>query len=93
VEFEVRGDEGSGEFSVSGCAGAGAEDRRGDVMELFAVLMKEWEFSFSLGGGRRMELGDGTNCVLVVWMMHTLSATMGPLVALVSAAIYGVYNQ
>jgi hypothetical protein len=93
VEFEVRGDESSGEFGVSGCAGAGAEDRRGDVMELFAVLMKEWEFSFSLGGGTRMELGEGTNCVLVVWMMHTLSATMGPLVALVSAAIYGVYNQ
>jgi hypothetical protein len=25
--------------------------------------------------------------------MHTLSATMGPLVALVSAAIYGAYDQ
>jgi hypothetical protein len=52
VEFEVRGDEGSGEFGVGGCAGAGAEDRRGDVVELFAVLMKECEFSFLLGGGR-----------------------------------------
>jgi hypothetical protein len=40
-----------------------------------------------------MELGEGTNCVLVAWMMHTLSATMGPLVALVSAAIYGVHDQ
>ena len=52
VKFEVRGDEGGGEFGVGGCAGAGAEDRRGDVVELFAVLVKEWEFSFSLGGGR-----------------------------------------
>jgi len=52
VEFKVRGDEGSGEFGVGSCAGAGAEDRRGDVVELFAVLMKEWEFSFSLGDGR-----------------------------------------
>jgi hypothetical protein len=52
VELEVRGDEGGGEFSVGRCAGAGAEDRRRDVVEFFTVLMKEREFSFSLRGGR-----------------------------------------
>ena len=31
--------------------------------------------------------------IACAWTMHTLSATMGPLVALVSAAIYGVYDQ
>jgi hypothetical protein len=63
VEFEVRGDEGGGEFGVGRCAGAGAEDRRRDVVEFFTVLMKEWEFSFSLCGGRERNGDEGTNCV------------------------------
>jgi hypothetical protein len=46
VEFEVRRDKGSCEFGVGGCASAGAKDRRGDVVELFAVLMKEWGVQF-----------------------------------------------
>lgn len=38
VEFEVGGDEGGGEFSVSGRAGAGAPDGGRDIVEFFAVL-------------------------------------------------------
>ena len=63
VEFEVRGDEGGGEFGVGRCTSAGAEDRRGDVVEFFAVLMKEWEFSFLVMLWKKMELDWGTNCV------------------------------
>ena len=39
MEFEVGGDEGGGEFRVGGCAGAGAPDLGGDVVEFFAVLL------------------------------------------------------
>lgn len=39
VQLDVGGDEGGCEFGVCGCAGACAPDLRGDVMELFAVLM------------------------------------------------------
>ena len=38
VQLEVGGDEGRGEFRVGGCAGAGAPDLGGDVVEFFAVL-------------------------------------------------------
>jgi len=38
VKFEVGGDEGRGEFGVSGRAGAGTPDLGGDVVEFFAVL-------------------------------------------------------
>jgi hypothetical protein len=38
VEFEVRGDKGGGEFSISGGAGTGAPDGGGDVVEFLAVL-------------------------------------------------------
>ena len=38
VQLEVGGDEGGGEFGVGGCAGAGAPDLGGDVVEFFAVL-------------------------------------------------------
>ena len=38
VELEVGGDEGGGEFGVGGCAGAGAPDLGGDVVEFLAVL-------------------------------------------------------
>ena len=43
VEFEVRGDEGRGEFRIGSGAGTGTPDGRGDVMEFFAVLdIGEW---------------------------------------------------
>lgn len=38
VQFEVGGDDGGGEFSVGGGAGAGAPYLGRDVVELFAVL-------------------------------------------------------
>lgn len=38
VEFEVGRDDGGGEFGVGGCAGAGAPDAGGDVVEFFAIL-------------------------------------------------------
>ena len=38
VQFEVRGNEGGGEFGVGCCAGARAPDLGGDVVEFFAVL-------------------------------------------------------
>ena len=38
VQFEIRGDEGGSEFGVSGCAGAGAPDFGGNIVEFFAVL-------------------------------------------------------
>ena len=39
MEFEVGSDDGGGEFGVGGCAGAGAPDAGGDVVEFFAVLL------------------------------------------------------
>ena len=38
VELEVGGDEGGGELGVGCCAGAGAPDLGGDVVEFLAVL-------------------------------------------------------
>ena len=40
VELEIGGDERGGEFGVCGCAGAGAPDSGGDVVEFFAVLFE-----------------------------------------------------
>ena len=40
VQFEVRGDEGGGEFGIGSGAGAGAPDLGGDVVELFTVLIQ-----------------------------------------------------
>ena len=59
MEFEVRGDEGGGEFGVGRCTGTGAEDRRGDVVEFFAVLVKELGVQFV----SRYAVGEGTSCV------------------------------
>ena len=73
VEFEVGGDEGGGEFGVGCGAGAGAPDLGGDVVEFFAVLE------------RRMLVVERVCCLRVLG--RTLSATMGPLVARVSAAM------
>jgi hypothetical protein len=71
VEFEVGGHERSGELSVGRGTGTGTPDLRGDVVKLLAVL---WEVSVSWP------------CVLDR-RPRTLSATMGPLVARVSAAM------
>ena len=38
VQFEVRGDEGGGEFGICCCSGSSAPDLRGDVVEFLAVL-------------------------------------------------------
>lgn len=73
MKFEVGGHEGGSEFGVCGCACAGAPDLGGDVVELLAVL---GSVSGLMGG---MKDGEGTD--------NTLSATMGPLVARVSAAM------
>lgn len=83
VQFEVGGDEGGGEFGVGGCAGARAPDLGGDVVEFFAVLVYCY---LSLGGlwgwywGWVWRWGGGE-------VRLTLSATIGPEVARVSAAI------
>ena len=42
VQLEVGGDEGCCEFGVGGGAGAGTPDVGGDVVEFFAVLVREW---------------------------------------------------
>jgi len=75
VQLEVGGDDGSGEFGVGGCSGAGAPDLRGDVVELFAVLVRyygaaggpcvccdlESDERYELVLGRR-EVGQGQAC-------------------------------
>lgn len=38
MQFEVRGDEGGGEFGICCCAGAGTPYLGRDIMEFFAVL-------------------------------------------------------
>ena len=87
VEFEVRGDEGGGEFGVGGCAGAGAPDLGGRCSGVFRSSVIDGRIS--------------SGCVLLVdqrcvWSTRsvffrmeylTLSATIGPLVARVSAAM------
>jgi hypothetical protein len=81
VQLEVRRDDGGCEFRVGGGAGARAPDLGGNVVEFFAVLVYTlewgslWWASSGVRGGRRQSI------------RHTLSATMGPLVALVSAAM------
>ena len=51
VELEVGGDDGSGEFGVSGSTGARAPDLRSDIVEFFTVLRytvkinREWDSS------------------------------------------------
>ena len=74
VQFEVRGDEGGGEFGVGGGAGAGTPYLGGDVVKFLAILRWCKLISFEEG-------------VCMRGWLKTLSATMGPLVALVSAAI------
>jgi hypothetical protein len=71
VEFEVGGHERSGELSVGGGTGTSTPDLRGDVMKLLAVLWK-----MLVSWPRALDRG-----------LYTLSATMGPLVARVSAAM------
>ena len=77
VKFEVRGDDGGGELGVCGCSGAGAPDVGGDVVELLAVLCTKLDICSSVSIRRVLSMAG----------ICTLSATMGPLVARVSAAI------
>lgn len=72
VEFKLGGYEGGGEFGISGCSSSSTPDLWRNVMKLFAVLEAKW-------------LAHCGWPVLVIDV--TLSATIGPLVALVSAAI------
>jgi hypothetical protein len=74
VKFEVRRYDGGGEFSVGGGAGPGTPDLGGDVVEFLAVLGNEVSSMLDV----ERELNE---------FQCTLSATMGPDVALVSAAI------
>ena len=74
VQFEVGADQGRREFGVCGGTGACAPDLGSDVMELLAVLSSP-------------TLVIGRELALAVQRFHTLSATMGPLVARVSAAM------
>ena len=75
VQFEVGGDDGCGELGVCRCSCAGAPDVGGDVVEFLAVL-------------HVLEVGGGDNDDGVMrGCQGTLSATMGPLVARVSAAM------
>lgn len=52
MQFEIRGDDGSGEFRVRGGTGAGAPDVRGDVVEFLAVL-------FDVSDGRASWVDNG----------------------------------
>jgi hypothetical protein len=73
VQFEVRRDDGRGELGVCRGSGTGAPDVGGDVVQFLAVLY---------------DVLDVFWCLISLWRgMRTLSATMGPLVARVSAAI------
>ena len=74
VKFKVGGDEGGGELRVGCCTSACAPNGRGDVVEFFAVLER---VLCQLRPIKRSSL----------FLQRTLSATIGPLVALVSAAI------
>jgi hypothetical protein len=51
MKFELGGDEGGGEFGVSGSSSTGTPNLWGDVMELFAVLVGDD------GTGRRASVG------------------------------------
>lgn len=76
MEFQVRGDDGGGEFGVGGGAGSRAPYLRSDVVKFLAILQTRGRSDF-----------------YDLWVLvrldsfPTLSATMGPEVALVSAAI------
>ena len=72
MQLEVGGDYSGGKLGVSGRAGAGAPDSGGDVVKFFAIL---------LGMFQRMWVGMGHE------RPKTLSATIGPEVARVSAAM------
>ena len=76
MQFQVASDEGGGEFRVGGGTGAGTPDVRGDVMEFLTVLLVR---NMSIRWPIVREKMDVREL--------TLSATMGPLVARVSAAI------
>ena len=76
MKFDIGADEGGGKFGVGSSTGACTPDLRGDVMELLAVLFRDNTVSSSKDKNEHLSL-----------VLSTLSATIGPLVALVSAAI------
>lgn len=78
MQFDVGADECRGELGVCGGSGSGAPDLGRDVVQFLAVLLGLVWWVFSF-----------------VWKLcwRTLSATIGPLVALVSAAIWFIAGQ
>jgi hypothetical protein len=76
MQFEVGGDDGGSELGIGGCSRAGAPDLGRNVVQLLAVLHISLE-----------QLYDMRHMGKLRWGRHTLSATMGPLVARVSAAM------
>lgn len=91
VQFDIGADEGGGELGVGGCTGSGTPDLRGDVVKFLAVLSRRL-LAADVRGRR------GVKPSLKAWVffrsaIHTLSATIGPLVALVSAAICDPSSQ
>lgn len=83
VKFKVGADQSSGKLCVCCGTGTGAPYRWSDVVKLLAVLQC---FSMSVGALTDQPFKDLRLCESL-YSNGTLSATMGPLVALVSAAI------
>lgn len=93
VELDVRADQGGGELCVCSCTCTSAPDLRGDVVEFLAVLEMRVTFGQRGSGFPGFFMTDqvanaATNKRRARRNIHTLSATIGPLVALVSAAIW-----
>ena len=57
MQFEVRGDQGGGEFGVGGGAGARAKNVGRDVVDLFAVFVRDDRAAGRTGVG--CDLGRG----------------------------------
>ena len=86
VQLDIRRDDGCRELCVGGCTGSRTPDLRGDVVEFLAVLSTT----------RGHAVSDTAFARIKEWLrrrnlyeehVRTLSATMGPLVARVSAAM------
>lgn len=81
MQFDIGADEGSGELGIRGSTGAGTPDLGRNVMKLLTVLFS----------GKCQLLGFEEKVYHLIKtnrIDRTLSATIGPLVALVSAAIF-----
>lgn len=82
MQFDVRADERSGEFGIGSGTGSSTPDLRRDVVKLLAVLETK-------------DVRPSKRILHIISSVYlTLSATIGPLVARVSAAIcYGDSSQ